>query len=75
MQRQIKQARQQQNAVIQDLNRDVAKYMLMGGKAPIEITKAFEKVVKRRPEHQLSPGDMIVIAGQILPQTRKRRTL
>jgi len=49
LQRQIKQARDEQGKRLQELNRDVAKYMMMGGKAPIEITKVFDREAKRTP--------------------------
>ena len=43
LQRQIVHARGKQHEAMADLNRDVAHYMLLGGKAPIEITKVDEK--------------------------------
>ena len=43
LQRQIVHARGKQHEAMADLNRDVAHYMLLGGKAPIEITKLDEK--------------------------------
>jgi len=49
LQRQIKQARDEQGKRLQELNREVAKYMMMGGKAPIEITKVFDREAKRPP--------------------------
>ncbi len=49
LQRQVVLAREQQEKRLSDLNRDVAKYMMMGGKAPIEITKTFDQERKRIP--------------------------
>jgi len=63
LQRQIVMMREQQQKRLNDLNRDVAKYMMMGGKAPIEITKTFDqqrksilRTPKRHPDRERGNG-------------------
>lgn len=46
LQTQIKRMRSKQHEAEAELNRDVAFYMMMGGKAPIEITDTFERQAK-----------------------------
>lgn len=43
LQRQIKLARKQQQTVISELNRDLADYLRLGGKSPMELSKSFER--------------------------------
>lgn len=59
LQRQIKHARQQQQIIIKELNRDLADYLRIGGKAPIKLKKAFENETKqllRTPKRDRDQG-------------------
>lgn len=47
LQRQIASLRDRHHKAAAELNRDVAQAMMMGGKAPMEITKVFEKEAER----------------------------
>ncbi|UWQ83127.1 relaxase/mobilization nuclease domain-containing protein [Leisingera caerulea] len=47
LQKKIVKQRDRSHAEVAELNRDVAHYMMMGGKAPIEITRKFERETQR----------------------------
>ncbi len=52
LQRRVVEAKAARQERIQDLNRDIAKYMMMGGHAPIEITERFRTETKRPPRRR-----------------------
>lgn len=52
LQKQIKALRASQRKELNALGRDVAHYMLMGGKAPMEVTKIYEKGKERDRKRQ-----------------------
>ncbi|MEL6570954.1 MAG: relaxase/mobilization nuclease domain-containing protein [Pseudomonadota bacterium] len=52
LQKQIKALQASQQNVLNVLSRDVARYMLMGGKAPMEVTKVYEKDKERDRKRQ-----------------------
>ncbi|MEL6205893.1 MAG: relaxase/mobilization nuclease domain-containing protein [Pseudomonadota bacterium] len=56
LQTKIKSQRETQHKEVAALNRDVAHYMMMGGKAPIEITRKFEHEATRTNERARTQG-------------------
>ncbi|MBO4168834.1 relaxase/mobilization nuclease domain-containing protein [Cereibacter azotoformans] len=59
LQKRVLEAKGAQKDRIQELNRDVAKYMMMGGHAPIEITERFQTGINRasaQREHERPRG-------------------
>ncbi|MEO1380270.1 MAG: hypothetical protein AAFU69_07945, partial [Pseudomonadota bacterium] len=56
LQTKIRSLRETQHKEVAALNRDVAHYMMMGGKAPIEITRKFEQEATRTNERTSTRG-------------------
>lgn len=52
LQRRVVEARSAQQAHVQELNRDVAQYIMLGGDAPRDISKTFQAEAKRAPRQR-----------------------
>lgn len=57
LQRQIVHARMQQQNIITELNRDLADYLRLGGKSPVELSQAFERKAKGHARNHAQDRD------------------